>query len=348
MLPDNIFNAPSILSDAVDTGPASELFAGLHTELKIEPRSEVRARPSSIDLRQFCSAMDNQGATSYCTAYAAAGCAEIYYNRSTGATLNLSEWYLFGKYNKYNSWLASQAVCSNWQIPEAFQPDFTTTPKPGFEQQKIVALREPRELPTLESALDHLAKGLPIIVSVGLDSRYWRNTVIPLSGSQNGAHAVAGIGYSMDSRFAGGGAILIKNSWGNVGDAGYQYIPFAYFTSGKFWVNFIGWSSEFLVHEQFKQRERAKVAVNVTPRFSYMGNGVKSVALVVDVVGLASGEISKIESVKWDTQNSVVWNSPHSLSLCTNSPEGARLGTVTVKSKDGSVQTSELRVPKWS
>ena len=44
-----------------------------------------------------------------------------------------------------------------------------------------------------------------------------------------GGHAVFCAGYQTNSAFPGGGALIVKNSWGEGwGDAGYFYMPFDY------------------------------------------------------------------------------------------------------------------------
>ena len=46
-----------------------------------------------------------------------------------------------------------------------------------------------------------------------------------------GGHAVFCVGYQTDSAVAGGGALIVKNSWGTGwGDGGYFYLPYAFVT----------------------------------------------------------------------------------------------------------------------
>ena len=57
---------------------------------------------------------------------------------------------------------------------------------------------------------------------------------MPKAGEQViGGHAVFAAGYKYESKWPGGGYLIIKNSWGRGwGDKGYFYMPFAYVEPG--------------------------------------------------------------------------------------------------------------------
>jgi hypothetical protein len=60
------------------------------------------------------------------------------------------------------------------------------------------------------------------------NSMYACDTEIdPKAGTTGGGHAITFVGYRLDPAFEGGGAFLVKNSWGtDCGDRGYQWYPF--------------------------------------------------------------------------------------------------------------------------
>jgi hypothetical protein len=81
----------------------------------------------------------------------------------------------------------------------------------------------------IEAAVRHLATGKPIYIGMSTpNSMYSCDSVInPDHGTTGGGHAVAIIGYRLDSNALGGGYFLVKNSWGtDCGEQGYQWLPF--------------------------------------------------------------------------------------------------------------------------
>jgi C1A family cysteine protease len=69
--------------------------ARLSSKLGIVPKAEVRTLPSSIDLRSWCSPVENQGAIGSCTAHAAVGMVEYLQRRAHGKHIDASPLFVY-------------------------------------------------------------------------------------------------------------------------------------------------------------------------------------------------------------------------------------------------------------
>lgn len=229
---------------------------------------------SAVDLRQFCSPIEDQGQIGSCTAHAAIGMLEYFERRAFGKHLDASRLFLYkvtrnlmqetgdtGAYlrtvmgalalfgvpqEEYYPYITSQfdqeptafcyALAQNYQAIDYYRLDPAGT--------------DPTTL--LQRVKTNLAAGLPSMFGFTVyDSirQASRTGKIPFPSSGDrvvGGHAVLAVGYDDSIRIPVGnstrettGALIIRNSWSSSwGDRGYGYMPYDYLLRGlaeDFW-----------------------------------------------------------------------------------------------------------------
>ncbi|MHA3112902.1 C1 family peptidase [Acinetobacter sp. ANC 4193] len=235
------------------------------TPLKIAKKS----LPASIDLRQFCSPIENQEQLGSCTANAAIGMLEYFERRTFGKHIDGSRLFLYkvtrqllGFTGDSGAYLRDtmKAMVLFGVPPEKYWPydpeRFNDDPTPfcfsyALNYQAIEYFRLDLSGMSTQKVLVNiktkLAAGLPSMFGFSVYSS------MPTSGdgkgevpyptqgdSLQGGHAVLAVGYD-DSKKIGNtkGAFLIRNSWGTQwGDGGYGWLPYAYVENGlanDFW-----------------------------------------------------------------------------------------------------------------
>jgi len=233
-------------------------------------QAAVKKLPASVDLRQWCSPIENQGNLGSCTANAGVGLLEYYERRAFGKHLDGSRLFLYKATRNLLGWTGDQGAYLratmkamvlfgvppevHWaykvtkfdEEPPAFCYSFAQNYKalkyyrldpPGTPQSKL--LTEVRK---------SLAGGMPSMFGFTVYS-----SIPPLGDGKGeipypekgetveGGHAIVAIGYN-DAKVIGKtkGALLIRNSWGvNWGMEGYGWLPYAYVESGlavDFWL----------------------------------------------------------------------------------------------------------------
>ncbi|WP_224250130.1 C1 family peptidase [Hyalangium gracile] len=128
------------MPDLRDYTPVTPVVAEMSARLGISPGHFAAALPSSIDLRRYCSPIDNQGALGSCTAHAAVGIVEYFQNRSYESYVEGSKLFVYkvtrnlmnvqgdtGAYLRYT--MAALTYCG--VPPEKYWP-YTTVAKPGL------------------------------------------------------------------------------------------------------------------------------------------------------------------------------------------------------------------------
>ncbi len=228
--------------------------------------------PGTVDLRQWCSPVEDQGNIGSCTANAAIAVLEYYEKRAFGKYLDGSRLFTYkttrnilglsGDTGAYlRSTMASMAMFG--VALEQYYPynvnNFDNEPSSFVYAmaQNFKALTYYRLDPlgaktveVLESLKKHLANGIPSMFGFtcysSLNSA--SNGKIPypqMTEKVIGGHAVAVVGYDDAMVISNGtisttGALLIKNSWGTEwGLDGYGYLPYEYVLRGlaaDFWV----------------------------------------------------------------------------------------------------------------
>jgi C1A family cysteine protease len=232
-------------------------------------KAKMKKLPATVDLRKWCSPVEQQGNIGSCTAQAGVGLMEYFEKRSFSKVLDASRLFLYkatrnlmketgdsGGYLRFT--MGAMALFG--LPPEEYWPydeeKFDEEP-PAFcyaYAQNYQSLQYYRHDPSgtakakvLESVKEHLAAGLPSMFGFSVYSSYIQadtNGKIPFPSKSEkiaGGHAVMAVGYDdkmniKNSNTKGPettGAILIRNSWGKEwGEKGYGWLPYEYLLQG--------------------------------------------------------------------------------------------------------------------
>jgi C1A family cysteine protease len=227
--------------------------------------------PAKVDLRQWCSAIENQGGLGSCTAHAGMGVVEYFERRAFGKHIDGSRLFLYkttrnlmGVTGDTGAWLrnvmGALALCGvpaekYWPYTDK-TPDFDKEPTAfvyavadNFEAVRYFC-HDPmgQNIPAanvLASVKAYLSAGIPSMFGFfGFPSFNFCNVKggipFPCSGEQaQWGHAIVAVGYDDGLKIKNTkcnkettGALLIRNSWGTAwGDNGYGWLPYDYVLS---------------------------------------------------------------------------------------------------------------------
>ena len=271
---------PDIRDYTKETAEVQELLAGQAggggVPLRAGRAGRVRkpraSLPGKVDLRKWCSAIEDQGALGSCTANAGTGIIEYYERRAFGKHVEASRLFLYKVTRNLmkmkgdsGSFLRTTmgAMVLFGVPPEEYWP--YTDRQDGFDReppafcyafaQNYQAIRyyrhdppgsEPTEV--IKRVKSALAAGHPSMFGFTVYSsieQAEKTGRIPFPGPRErieGGHAIMAVGY--DDRLkienkgrAGGiqteGAFLIRNSWGEEwGESGYGWLPYEFVGCG--------------------------------------------------------------------------------------------------------------------
>ena len=230
----------------------------------------VKKLPSDVDLREWCSPVEDQKNLGSCTANAGVGIVEYFQRKAFGKHIDASRLFLYkttrrlmGLEGDSGADLRSTmgALVLFGVPPEKYWP--YTDKNPGFDKEpdtfcyacaenyksiQYVKLDPPST--TVNEVLDriktNLAAGLPSMFGFTVYSSI-EQTIdnggkipFPCSGEQiEGGHAIVAVGYDDNMEIkndncetSATGALLIRNSWGTWGEKGYGWLPYEYVLKG--------------------------------------------------------------------------------------------------------------------
>ena len=227
-------------------------------------KTSAPALPASVDLRRWCSPIEDQGQLGACTAHAAAALIEYYERRAFGSYIDISRLFLYKATRNLLNWTGDTGAYLRTTMeamvlfgipPEEYFPydpaGVDVEPSAfcySFAQNyqtltyfRLDAARTTRpEL--LQQIRTNLARGIPAMFGFtvfGSISSASKSGQIPFpikTDRREGGHAVAAVGYDdglvIRHPYSGPetkGAILIRNSWGREwGEKGYGWLPYEY------------------------------------------------------------------------------------------------------------------------
>ena len=232
--------------------------------------SAPAALPTSVDLRPWCSPIEDQKTIGSCTAHAGVGLVEYFERRAFGKHLDASRLFLYKVTRNLLKWTGDTGAFLRSTMyaltlfgvpPEEYYPyniaDLDKEPSAfcyAFAQsyQAISYYRLDPPGTTRSNLLTqiktYLANGLPsmfvftVYSSISQANTNGGKIPYPTRGERvEGGHAIDAVGYDDNLKIKntnpGGiettGALLIRNSWGTGwGSAGYGWLPYKYVLDG--------------------------------------------------------------------------------------------------------------------
>ncbi|MCE5215344.1 MAG: cysteine protease [Methanobacterium sp.] len=229
-----------------------------------EPKKEIQDK---VDLRKWCSPVEDQGKIGSCTANAGVGMLEYYERKAFGKHIDASRLFLYkitrnlmkqtGDTGAFLRTTMSALVLFG-VLPEEYYPyqieNFDEEPpafcyaySQSYKALKYINLDPPNtsKEDLLSRIKTNLAAGMPSMFGFTVYSSLWnvKDGKIPFPCSKEkveGGHAIMAVGFDDNLKIQNPtcknetkGALLIRNSWGSKwGEAGYGWLPYEYVLRG--------------------------------------------------------------------------------------------------------------------
>ena len=201
----------------------------------------------SVDLRQYCSRIEDQGHLGSCTGQAVVGAYELLLNKEVPDKFtDLSRLFVYYNARLIENMVNEDAgayvrdavkgvqkfgICSESIWPYHIQ-DFAITPSiASYDDARHRNIQNYYRISVIEDTLDALNKEMPVVFSMKVYESfeelysYGNKIKMPETGeSPIGAHAMCFVGYDLNKK-----VLLARNSFGvDWGMDGYCYLPFDY------------------------------------------------------------------------------------------------------------------------
>ncbi len=256
------------LPDLRDYSEESAEIADMAKKLHVLPTGKTLQLPNRVDLRPWCSPIENQKSLGSCTAHAAVGIVEYFERRAFNKHIDASRLFVYkatrnlmGVVGDTGAWLrntmAALVLCG--LPPEKYWP--YTDQKPDFDKDPpsfVYAVADNYEAiryfchdplnknvspPTVLAGVKRFLAGgiLSMFGFFGFPSFSSTNTPgdipYPCPGERAiWGHAIVAVGFDDNKTIKNTrcnketkGALLIRNSWGAAwGDQGYGWLPYDY------------------------------------------------------------------------------------------------------------------------
>jgi len=203
--------------------------------------------PDQVDLRQYCTTVEDQGQLGSCTANATVGAMEYLYKKRDGQSVDLSR--IFSYYNSrrmrgtinqdcgayISDALASVlafGVCREDVWPYDINNFANEPSQQAYQEAMMHEAVQYARVEGAHGAIPALAAGFPVVFGTRIPERCYKeaqsNGVFPMAtdqeitNNQGGGHCMLIVGYDKPKQI-----FIVRNSWGqDWGDRGYCYIPF--------------------------------------------------------------------------------------------------------------------------
>jgi len=251
--------------------------------------AKAGALPKKVDLREWCSPIEDQGDLGSCTAQAAVGIIEYYQRRAYGKHLNGSRAFVYKVTRNLLGWTGDTGAYLRTAMGAVTL--FGVPPEQHFRYVKANFHKEPSAFlyalaqsyqaetyyrldpagkdpaDVLRSIKEHLHAGVPSMFGFTVYDSLWgadSTGAIPFperNDRHEGGHAVVAVGYDDNKSIkhpqaskATKGALLIRNSWGtDWGDRGYGWLPYEFVRQGLAVDWWVMTKAEWLDSDAFKE-----------------------------------------------------------------------------------------------